>query len=681
MRSKIVKIGNLAKLEINGKIYDPLSFKSFRPTDRNISDFFKAGIRLFCILSSGRESATKGFPYSLFGESWIGEYEYDFNPIDAQLDFFIKNAPDAYFMLMLQVDTRSWWFDKYENSPDSFWELSKVAADEKWRKAASAYIEAVIKHVEEKYPDKIYCYFLLGGCTTEWFSERDYEGYNDIKEKSYKLYCGNENAVIPGVDELELDESIAFIDPKEKTNIVTYRRFHNELIADTLLFFADKIREMVGRDRLIGAYFGYILELGGETYWDSGSLAYEKVFNSTSIDIIASPSAYTLSRRHEGTSAYMVTADTLALNNKLYYLEFDQRTYLQALQINELGFPGHFDKLPTEQATIDVMRRDFMLTLTKGMGIWWFDMFEGWYYSAGLMNEISNYRKITQELAGVNAENNSEIAFIVDPESFYYVNKNANLNGELLKWERNELAKIGAPYDIYSICSLDKIDFSKYKLIIFPTLFKYDKKIEEFINNKLKKDGKVILFMYAPFYVNDNGFSIDNMNAVTEMKLKQLKSPENIIQYKEMSFGFSFVKDTMFCVDIDGDFYALDKKDEFEVLGRYQGSLTPALVRRTSKDYKTVFCGSGFIRAKPLRDIAAEAGVHIYSCSDENIVFVNSVLIGIYHRNATDAIINVKQDGNYKDVFTGKEYVAHEGKLLLPYSEKERAKLLIYKTL
>ena len=677
MKSKIVKFGDIAKLEINGKLYDPLSFKSFRPTDRNISDFYKAGIRLFCVLSSGKESSIKGFPYSLFGESWIGEYEYDFEPIDKQLDLFIKNAPDAYFILMLQVDTRDWWFDKYKDSPDSFWELSKVAADERWRKAATAYIEAVINHVEKKYPDKIYCYFLLGGCTTEWFSEKDYEGCNDIKEKAYKVYCNNEDAVVPSVEELELDDRIAFIDPEEKSNIVTYRKFHNELIADTLLFFADKIRDMVGIDRLIGAYFGYILELGGETCWDVGSLAYEKVFNSNSIDIIASPSAYTLSRRHEGTSAYMVTADTLKLNNKLYYLEFDQRTYLQALQIDRV-FPGYFDKLPTEQATIDVMRRDFMLALTKGIGIWWFDMFEGWYYSDKLMNEIVSYKEISQETAKFNAESNSEVAFIVDPESFYYVNKNANLNGELLKWERNELAKLGAPYDIYSICSLDKIDFSKYKLIIFPTLFKYDKKIAEFINENLKIDGKVILFMYAPFYVNDNGLSIEHMNSVVEMNLKQLKRPENIIQYKDMSFGFSFVKDTMFYVDLDGDFYGLTKKDDFEVLGRYQGGLTPALVRKTGKDYKTVFCGSGFIRAKPLRDIAADAGIHIYSYDEDNIVFVNSVLIGVYHRNATDAIINVKRDGRYKDLFTGKEYVSCDGKLLLPYSEQETAKLLIY---
>ena len=679
MKSKIVKKGSSIKIEINGKLFDPLSFKSFRPTERNVSDFYMAGVRLFCVLSTGRESATKDVYYSLYGESWIGEYEYDFKPIDDQLDMFIENAPEAYFTLMLQVDTRKWWLYKYKDSADSFWEMSKVAADEKWRKAAMAYLKAVIEHVEEKYPEKIYCYFILGGCTTEWFSERDYEGCNAIKERAFKKWKGDNNAVVPDTSELERDKKTAFLDPVTDGNVIAYRRFHNELIADTLLYFADGVRQAVGKDRLIGAYFGYSLELGGRRYWDSGSLDYEKVFNSDSIDIIASPSAYTLSRRHDGTSAYMVTADTLSLNNKLYYLEFDQRTHLKMLQFNAPTLPGFLDGLKTERETIDVMRRDFMLTLTKGIGIWWFDMFEGWYYSDNLMKEIARYKEITEKYSDERAVNNSEIAFIVDADSLYYANKNANLNGELLTWERNELAKTGAPYDIYSLCSLEKIDFSKYKLIIFPTLFKYDKKVADFIENNLKKDGKTLMFLYAPFLVTENGFSAEKMNAVTELDLKQLNVPETVIQYKENCFGFSYVKDKTFYAAIDGDFYALDKKDGTEILGRYQGSLLPALVRKRNADYNVVFCGSGYVRANVLRDIAKDAGVHIYSEDDDNIVFVNDALIGVYHRKGTDATVNVRTDGVYKELFGGKEYVSENKKLFLPFSEKETAQLFTLK--
>ena len=79
----------MLKIFIDGKAYAPLSFKSFRPNPRNVSEFYAAGVRLFSVLSSGVINAL-GVPYSLFGESWIGEDEYDFSVIDKLFDKIIK---------------------------------------------------------------------------------------------------------------------------------------------------------------------------------------------------------------------------------------------------------------------------------------------------------------------------------------------------------------------------------------------------------------------------------------------------------------------------------------------------------------------------------------------------------------------------------------------------------------
>ena len=96
MKVSIVKNGGEHLIEIGGRLYVPLSFKSFRPNPRNISEFYEAGVRLYSVLSSGIISAL-GVPYSRFGESWVGDGEYDFEPVDRQLDMFIENAPDGYF--------------------------------------------------------------------------------------------------------------------------------------------------------------------------------------------------------------------------------------------------------------------------------------------------------------------------------------------------------------------------------------------------------------------------------------------------------------------------------------------------------------------------------------------------------------------------------------------------------
>lgn len=200
--TKVVNHNGTLKIEINGKMYNPLSFKSFRPNPQNVSEFYNAGVRLFSVLSSGVTSAL-GVPYSLYGESWTGDGKYDFSAIDRQMDMFIQNAPDAYFAPMLQLDTRSWYLKERPEIPNSFTNLSQIACDEAWKKAASDYMKAAIRHIEEKYGDKVYGYFLLCGTTTEWLSDHDFEVLNEIKNNGYKIWRKDGTANLPSPEVLE----------------------------------------------------------------------------------------------------------------------------------------------------------------------------------------------------------------------------------------------------------------------------------------------------------------------------------------------------------------------------------------------------------------------------------------------------------------------------------------------
>ena len=43
MQTKVTRDNGRLKVDIAGKLYDPLSFKSFRPNPKNISEFYAAG--------------------------------------------------------------------------------------------------------------------------------------------------------------------------------------------------------------------------------------------------------------------------------------------------------------------------------------------------------------------------------------------------------------------------------------------------------------------------------------------------------------------------------------------------------------------------------------------------------------------------------------------------------------
>lgn len=655
MDVKLVKHNGSLKININGEMFVPLSFKSFRPTERNISDFYKAGVRLFSVLTSGLNSML-GIPYSLYGESWIDEEQYDFTVIDNQIDLFIQNAPEAYFALMLQVDTRPWYLENNPGSADSFHSLSQAIGDNKWKDLSAKYLQTVISHVEEKYGERFYGYFLLGGRTTEWFSENDSAEVHPYKEQEYKRYRNDPNITIASAEVREQCSAGTFRHPVKDASAIDYWRFNNEIVADTILYFAAKAQEILSHKKLVGVYFGYLLELSGEWLWNSGHMEYEKVFLSDEIDMISSPSSYE-HRAHEDTSAFMVTYDTLAKHNKLYYLEFDHITHLAPQYVENFPIPGYDSKFQNEQQTIDVMRRDFMLCVAKGAALWWFDMLEGWFYSKGMMQEISNMIQISKHLSDVSMESVSQIAVFAEAESLFYVDKSANINTYALGYQREGLARLGAPYDFYSMCDIGTIDYEKYKLYIFLDSFKLSPETKTIIEEKIKTNGNTVLWIYGAGYVQGNDISAQALSDTVGMNIKTLQSDEVCtIAYdgcedgpKNVNYGFGKPLKTQFWID----------DDEAVVWGRYQGNGKPALGYKRFENFTSFYSAGGNIPDCILRDIATFAGVHIYN--DNDVVFVNQNLIGVYSNTDGEVCIRFDEKTELKELFEGKKYITNNG--------------------
>ncbi len=655
MQAKLKRENGRLKISIDDTLYEPLSFKSFRPTARNISEFYQAGVRLFSILSSGLNSIL-GVPYSLYGESWVGEEEYDFEPVDRQIALFMKQAPEAYFALMVQVDTRPWYLAARPGCPDSFTHLSQIAADEHWRNAAAAYLRAVISHVEEKFGDRFYGYFILGGTTTEWFSRHDLLKPHPIKEAAYRAYCKDDFARIPE-DALAVPEDRIFLDGEAERDVVSYMRFHNELISDTILYFAAQAQRVLKHQKLLGVYFGYLLELNGYRLWSAGSLGYEKVFLSKDIDMISSPSSYEF-RKHDDTSAFMVTYDTLDAHDKLYYLEFDHITHLAPQYIDGIPIPGYASKFQNEQETIDVMRRDFMLCITKGAALWWFDMFEGWFYSDGMMEQVQKMIGIAKRTANTPMEPVSEIAVFAEGESLYYINKNTDINNDLLNRQRKGLLQMGAPYDMYSIADLKRAELPRYKLIVFLDQFAVSDETHEEIA-KLKAMGKSLLFVCGTGCVTDDGVSASAMSTLIGMELSQIACPERTVEAFGGQFGFKKEYTGLFCVT----------DNAAKCLGVYQNSKRCAFAKKGS----CYFCGVGNLPGGVLREIARNAGVHIYG-DERATLYVNNRLLGVYPNGDGEVQIAMPDDCTLTELFDGGTYETNNH-IFSILCQKGRAKL------
>ena len=131
---------------------------------------------------------------------------------------------------------------------------------------------------------------MLGGSTTEWFSDYDFEAPHPWKEAAYRRYLGDEAAALPDPALLNR-EGPNFLGGDEE-EVERFRRFHAGLISDLILSCASAVNGVTGHRKLLGLYFGYLFELGSPRLHNAGHLDYERVFASPDIDMISSPSSY-----------------------------------------------------------------------------------------------------------------------------------------------------------------------------------------------------------------------------------------------------------------------------------------------------------------------------------------------------------------------------------------------------
>ncbi len=81
------------------------------------------------------------------------------------------------------------------------------------------------------------------GTTTEWFSDHDYEAPHPIKNEGYKKWRNDPNANLPETDALDKIGDVFL--GKDENEVYLARKFHNELIADLILYFAEEAQSVI----------------------------------------------------------------------------------------------------------------------------------------------------------------------------------------------------------------------------------------------------------------------------------------------------------------------------------------------------------------------------------------------------------------------------------------------------
>ncbi len=682
-------------LYVNGTLTSQVMASPYRPGESDFNDFRKAGISIFDI-------------YLRF--DWTGPEQYDFTKVDAKIESYLKIEPKVLFLPRVLLTPGRWWREAFpdditmrdDGSPAGMFgqPFHPSLASENYRRLSHKAMTAFITHLEDKYGDHILGYQVGNGFGGEWlmfnsfweirpggqpptkFGVEDYSPparalFRNWLKKKYgtdeelRRAWGDakvtfETATPPNEVERYTSTHGVFFDPAVSRRVPDYFCFFNDMVSDVLLENARWAKELTHGKKIVGAFYGYLwCNFPNLSVVHSGHLGLAKVLASADVDFIASPYTYD-NKQIGGPNNSQTLPEAAALHGKLYFNEVDTETHLHQRQWRwgeSLRNPTNFEE------TKGLLVRDYAYALTKGFGMWWTDLHGGTYHDEQIINLLGKLKQLDEKYLDVDKSSNADIAVILDEAGFTYCGDGEPLFNALLTAQKQwQFAFIGAPWEPYLLSDLDNPKLRDFKLYIFLNTFQVTPAQREAIHDRLKRNAATAVWVYAPGYIDGKKLSLENMTALTGIKLAEDDTPgelhvdiidngsayaqglpkdfaygtdvnvKDIIRYYDHQIYLKDPRDPSLRRDLPGfrispRFYSVDKMAVS--LGTLAGIDKPGLVVKPigavqpGSGWTSIYSSAPILPAPLLRNIARIAGCHVYSASND-VVYANRNFLGIY---------------------------------------------------
>lgn len=459
LKSKIEFKNGSPLININGEPFTPLAYTTYFDECGEWSDFINAGYKMFFVNVSFTDlpiNNTTGFtPFR------VGVFEGDmpdYTEFDSIVRSIVKECPDAVIFPRINIAMPRKWIAKnqYETVETPNGGRRESMYSDRFKADGVELLKELVRHIRTAdYSGRVAGYQLCGGTTQEWMHHDLCGSYSEMGLEKFRSIGGN-----PPIKE-----------DFESKVLTDYYRFCSEKIADTVEYFAKALKEIINHEQIVGVFYGYTAFVP-DPLW--GLHALGKIIDSEYIDFFSSPCGYDGSRSLGIDWSDMLPTDSLKLHGKLYFVECDIRTHLTR-RLHD-SRPGEYPEDNNYQTTdkngnktvwagpdtpelsLSAIRKAFAKQAAKGSGIWWFDMWGGWYNSKEIMSELEYLRGIYENIKKTDKEGLpcAETAFFIDEKAYANLARNTPLLHSVNR-TRLSMGNLGTPYDMYMTEDADKV--------------------------------------------------------------------------------------------------------------------------------------------------------------------------------------------------------------------------------
>ena len=402
--------------------------------------------------------------------------------------------------------------------------------------------------------------------------------------------------------------------------VLDYRHFLSDIVANNIIKACSIVKEETNNNKIAGAFYGY------STYVDLANQGFQglkKVLNSTYVDFLCSPTSYR-SRRggDEGTFVSAYTA-SYQLHNKVYWDEADIRTHFYNRDI--------FGRTENLEETLTVLERAFAYTLTKGTALWWFLIVDNaGFHHEDIMESIAQMEQLGEANINVDKTPIREVAILIDEESMHYINDSMNpLIRSFIGYCLDAAARMGAPFDVYLLDDISNANFPDYKLYIFLNVFYTNGTMRTSIQQKVRKNNAVAVWLYAPGFITDTGFSETAMETLTGITIKHTQAQaKDWLKITNFSHQITKYSSAAILKYDSGPLFWVEDTG-VQVLGHNSSNKASLVVKEfQTPNWRSVYCAMP-LTEELLRGLCDYAGVHLYTKTGD-VIYANRSFLMIH---------------------------------------------------
>jgi hypothetical protein len=478
-------------------------------------------------------------------------------------------------------------------------------------------------------------------------------------------------------------------DPLQSADSIEYFSWLQESLPDLLNEISIGIRAAFSNKIIVGTFYGYLMQ---EYFVDLNDSADALGFplaleSSDSPDLYVAPHYYTSRELLSGDANVKTPTGSIRLSNKIFLDENDQRTIFSRRK-NYMINGGTVNDSITEN--IEMCKRNFVARLSKNVGMWWYDLFgHGWFDHPEMMKTIEKTFTIYKEAIDTpntasfaDSDNRLNVIFATDAYKYHCACSKFSLLNTHEQIQKH-FNRNGTQWEAFLKKDIKKAP--QAKAWFFLNTFNMSKEECDWINNNLKCDNNILIWLYAPGIYRDGKINLNYASELTginlawdldsqleDIELENLSHPAlSALKGKKVKGFLTGFKDAPKNSNIDRispEIYVDDTKAT--ALGRNSKNNRTSFAVRDFRDWKSVYIAAPMIPHELMRSLLLWGGISPNLDSSDSF-YSNGDIIGISSSQKGKKTLSFPSEFRLKNLWNGEEFNSQDKKVSFKLDKAE----------